>query len=161
MTDKSEKYHTILKRARHYLFLNPYLDTAFTRCPKCEEKTKIRKYCLVIHIDPKQLLSLNKSCRYCPECDLIIVKHAELKGILTAFCEQNAPEIAGNDFFVLGTMDRKDWKKGQTEEMSQQEAIKRLFPFKDAWKFEVIPAGWYPKEQVKSRSRNNHQNSRR
>ena len=80
--DKSEKYHTILKRARHYLFLNPYGDMAFTRCPKCEEKTK--------------------------------------------FCEQNAPEIEGNDYFVLGTMDRKDWKKGQTEEMSQQEAIKHL-----------------------------------
>ena len=161
MSDKSEKYHTIRKRARHYLFLNPYHDTAFTRCPKCEEKTKIRKYCLVIHIDPKQLLSLNKSCRYCPTCDLIIVKHAELKGILTAFCEQNAPEIEGNDFFVLGTMDRKDWKKGQTEEMSQQEAIKRLFPFKDAWDFEVIPAGSYPKEQLKSRSRNNHPNNHR
>ncbi len=158
MTDKSEKYHTVLKRARHYLFLNPYDDMAFTRCPKCEEKTKIRKYCLVIHIDPKCLLSLNKSCRYCPECDLIIVKRAELKGILTAFCEQNAPEIEGNDFFVLGTMERKDWKKGQTEEMSQQEAIKRLFPFKDAWKFEVIPAGWYPKEQVKSRNMGTHKN---
>ncbi|HID19941.1 MAG TPA: hypothetical protein EYP28_03235 [Methanophagales archaeon] len=161
MTDKTEKYQTILKRARHYLFLNPYDDMAFTRCPKCEERTKIRKYCLVIHIDPKHLFSLNKSCRYCPECDLIIVKHAELEGILTTFCEQNAPEIVGNDFFVLGTMDRKDWKKGQTEEMSQQEAIKRLFPFKDAWKFEVIPAGWYPKEQVKSRNRDNYPNNRR
>ncbi len=55
-------------------------------------------------------------------------------------------------------MDRKDWKKGQTEEMSQQEAIKRLFPFKDAWDFEVIPAGRYPKEQVKSRNRGTHKN---
>ncbi len=90
---------------------------------------------------------------------MIIVKQAELKGILTGFCEQNVPEIVGNDFFVLGTMDRKDWKKGQTGEMSQQEAIKLLFPFKDAWDFEVIPDVGYTKEQVKSRSRNNHKNN--
>jgi len=57
---------------------------------------------------------------------MIIVKQAELKALLTAFCEQNAPEIEGNDFFVLGTRDRKDWKKGQTWELSQQEAIKHL-----------------------------------
>jgi hypothetical protein len=146
MSDKSEKDNTqtVLKRARHYFFLNPYKDMAFTRCPKCEEKTKIRKYCLVIHMDPKHLFSLNKSCRYCPECDLIIVKKAELEGLLTAGCEQNAPEIVGNDYFVFGTMDRKDWKKAQAGEMSQKEAIKRAYPFKDVLKFEVIPAGWYP-----------------
>ena len=49
-------------------------------------------------------------------------------------------------------------EKYQTEEMSQQEAIKRLFPFKDAWNFEVVPAGWYQKEQVKSRNRGTHKN---
>lgn len=60
MSDKSEKDNTqtVLKRARHYFFLNPYGDMAFTRCPKCEQKTKIRKYCLVVHMDPKHLFSL-------------------------------------------------------------------------------------------------------
>jgi len=147
---KKDKSQVRLKRARHYFFLNPYGDIAFTRCPKCEEKTKIRKYCLVIHIEPKHLSSLNKSCRYCPKCDLIIVKQADLEGLLIAICERNAPEIIGNEYFVFGTMDRKDWKNGQTGKMSQQEAIKRSYPFKDVWKFEVSPAGWYPEKQVKS-----------
>ena len=147
---KKDKSQVRLKRARHYFFLNPYDDIAFIRCPKCEEKTKIRKYCLVIHIEPKHLFSLNKSCRYCPKCDLIIVKQADLEGLLIAICEQNAPEIIGNEYFVFGTMDRKDWKNGQTGKMSQQEAIKRSYPFKDIWKFEVSPAGWYPEKQVKS-----------
>ena len=64
MSGKSKKYESQMKTkdARHYFFLNPYDDAAFTRCPNCEEKTKIRKYCLLIHIDPKHLLSLNKSC---------------------------------------------------------------------------------------------------
>jgi len=152
MSDKAKKdnIRKTLKRARHYFFLNPYEDMAFTRCPKCDEKTKIRKHCLVIHIDPKFLLSLNKICRYCPNCDLIIVKQAELEGLLAAICEQYAPDIVGNEYFVFGTMDRKDWKEGQTGKISQQEGIKRAYPFKDAWKFEVRPAGWYPAKQVKS-----------
>ena len=147
---KKDESQTTLKRARHYFFLNPYDDMAFTRCPKCEEKTKIRKYCLVIHIEPKHLFSLNKSCRYCPKCDLIIVKQADLEGLLAAICEQYAPDIIGNEYFVFGTMDRKDWKNGQTGKVSQQEAIKRSYPFKDVWKFEVSPGGWYPEKQVKA-----------
>ncbi|MHC1623201.1 MAG: hypothetical protein ACXQTR_01255 [Candidatus Methanospirareceae archaeon] len=108
MSDKSNNIRKTLKRARHYFFLNPYDDMAFTRCPKCDGKTKIRKHCLLIHIDPKFLLSLNKICRYCPNCDLIIVKQAELEGLLAAICEQYAPDIVGNEYFVFGTMDRKD-----------------------------------------------------
>jgi hypothetical protein len=147
---KKDKSQTKLKEARHYFFLNPYEDMAFTRCPKCEEKTKIRKYCLVIHINPRFLLSLNKFCKYCPRCDLIIVKQTDLERLLTAICEEYAPEIIGNEYFVFGTMDRKDWKNGQTGKMSPQEAIKRSHPFKDVWKFKISPVGWYPKKQVKA-----------
>lgn len=146
---KKDEFQTKLKEA-HYFFLNPYDDMAFTRCPKCEEKTKIRKYCLVIHIEPKHLFSLNKSCRYCSKCGLIIVKQKELERLLIAICEQNAPDIIGNEYFIYGTMDRKDWKNGQTGKISQQEAIKRSYPFKDVWKFEISPTRWYPKRQVKN-----------
>ena len=41
-------------KTRHYFFLNPYEDYAFTKCPKCDEKTKVRKFPLAIHIDPGQ-----------------------------------------------------------------------------------------------------------
>ena len=47
-------------------FLNPYPDQRFTRCPKCEGKTKLRKLPLLIHLQPINLMALNKSCRYCP-----------------------------------------------------------------------------------------------
>jgi len=116
MSGKSEKdkFQTKLNEARHYFFLNPYEDAAFTRCPKCEEKTKIRKHCLLIHIEPKHLFSLNKSCRYCPGCDLIIVKQAELENFLVSICERYAPDIMGNEYLVIGTMDRKIEKIGKT-----------------------------------------------
>jgi len=66
------------ERRRHYFFLNPYEDAVFTKCPRCHNETKIRKFPLVIHIDPQQLLLLNKKCRYCDKCDLIIAKKSEL-----------------------------------------------------------------------------------
>lgn len=140
---KKNKSQIKLKGERYYFFLNPYKDMAFTRCPKCEGKTKIRKHCLLIHIDPNYFLSLNKSCRYCPYCDLIIVKQTDLEGQLTAICEQYALDIIGNEYFVFGTMDKKDWKDAQNGKISQQRAIKHTYSFKDVWKFQIRPAGWY------------------
>jgi len=139
-----EKFKKKLAEARYYFFLNPYEDMAFTRCPKCDEKTRIRKHCLLIHVEPKHLFSLNKSCRFCLKCDLIIVKQTELERLLAAICEAHAPEITGNEYFVFGTMDRKDWKDAQTGKISQQEGVERSYVFKDVWKFEVSPRGWYP-----------------
>ena len=131
MSGRSKKYESQIKtkESHHYFFLNPYEDMAFTRCPKCEEKTKIRKHCLVIHVEPKLLASINKSCRYCSKCDLIIVKQTDLEKLLVEICEQNAPGIIGNEYLVFGTMDRKDWKNALTGKISQQEAIKRTYPF--------------------------------
>src|SRR3989339_1620383 len=93
------------QEARHYFFLNPYQDRTFTRCPKCETKTKIRKFCLMIHIKPLHILSLNTTTNYCPYCSLIIVKKEKLEQLLCAICEQKFPKIIGNDYFVHGTME--------------------------------------------------------
>lgn len=57
---------------RYHFFLNPYPDARFTTCPKCRRRTKQRKVPLVIHVDPRNLVSINKTCRYCPACDLLI-----------------------------------------------------------------------------------------
>ena len=133
----AKKAKILTREEQHYFFLNPYSDMAFTRCPKCSALTKIRKFCLVIHIEPRNLFTLNKTCRYCPNCDLIIVKKEELEKQIHAMCEYAAPEIIGNDYFVFGTMGRKDWKRGQREEMSPQEGLSCTYPFKDVWIFEI------------------------
>ncbi len=130
------------RKSRYYFFLNPYQDCAFARCPKCETKTKIRKYCLLIHIVPHHLLSLNKTCHYCPSCDLIIVKKEEIENLLCAFNEQYGLDIIGNEYFIFGTIDRKDWRRVQQEKLDSTHMIKCLYPFKDMWYFEVEPGGW-------------------
>ena len=131
-------------KKKHKFFLNPYSDCAFTKCPKCETKTKVRKFPLVIHIEPQQIFLLNKQCKYCPKCDLIIVKKQEIESLMTAsFMEEN-PQIVGNDYLVIGTLSRQDWKQGSQGSLSPKEIIERMYVFEDKWNFEVIPAGWYP-----------------
>ncbi|MBD2296133.1 hypothetical protein H6G06_22300 [Anabaena sphaerica FACHB-251] len=131
---------------KHRFFLNLYEDCAFTKCPKCETNTKIRKFPLVIHIKPHQLFVLNKQCKYCTNCDLIIVKKQEIESLMAFGFSQINTEIIGNKYLVLGTIDKKDWKENQKSCLSPHDIMERMFIFADEWNFKVIPAGWYPKE---------------
>ena len=115
--------------------------------PSGETKTKVRKFPLVIHIEPQQLLLLNKQCKYCPSCDLIITKKQEIESLMTTGMGQSNPEVIGNNYLVMGTVDRKDWKQGNKGSLPPSEIIKCMYVFKDIWDFEVIPAGWYPAEE--------------
>jgi len=101
----SKKNKTTAHKKGHRFFLNPYEEHAFTKCPRCHEKTKIRKFPLVIHIEPNQMFLLNKGCRYCPPCDLIIAKQTEIEPLMAAGFEERRPEIVGNEYLVVGTMD--------------------------------------------------------
>lgn len=134
-------------RRRHRFFLNPYEDAAFTKCPKCGINTKIRKFPLVIHIDPQQLLLLNKKCRYCVKCDLIIAKKSELESLMLASFEALKPEIIGNPYLVMGVVERRDWFESRNGKMPQGETIGRMLVFKDVLNFELVQAGWYRKDE--------------
>lgn len=130
-------------KKKHKFFLNPYSDCAFTKCPKCDTKTKIRKFILVINIKPQKLFLLNKQCKYCTKCDLIIVKKQEIESLMTASMIKENPQIIGNNYLVIGTLERQDWKQGNQGLLSSKEIIERVYVFEDEWEFEVIPAGWY------------------
>ncbi len=132
---------------RHYLFLNHYEDTAFTRCPKCEGKTLLRKFPLVIHIESAQIFVLNKTCRYCTKCDLIIARRSEVEALMTASFEDRDPEIIGNDYIVMGTLEKRDWRARDRMNGSPKKAIERVRLFKDVWDFELISRGWYPSKE--------------
>jgi hypothetical protein len=130
------------QKKRHKFFLNPYSDCAFTKCPKCDSKTKVRKYPLVIQVEPQQLFLLNKKCKYCPSCDLIIAKKQEIESFLALAL----PQLSNNDYLVLGTLERQDWVQGNKGSLSPSEMMERMYIFKTVWDFEVRPAGWYPAE---------------
>jgi hypothetical protein len=105
---------------RHIFFLNPCTDVRFTKCPKCEGKTKQKKLPLAIHINGGGMMVLNKTCRYCPGCDLLIAHKDEIEDQLTFYYQQAASEVVGNDYLVIGTIERSDWRRGASGAVTPQ-----------------------------------------
>ena len=128
---------------RHRFFLNPYPDVRFTVCPRCSGKTRLRKLPLVVHVEPLELVVLNKGCRFCPACDLLIAHQDELEALLAAVFSERKPEIIGNDYLVLGTVDRSVWRQRIRTPLVVQDALDQLQEFKQVMRFELAPR-WIP-----------------
>ena len=132
----------------HKFFLNPYDDMRFTRCPGCERKTKIRKKPFLIHIDPQYLLVLNMSGPYCPDCDLMILHRVQLETLLVMTFEQHNPAIIGNDYLVLGTVERSYWREKVKGQADDRAIFDQLHDFKEYVQYEVIPPHWGPDKET-------------
>jgi len=128
---------------RYRFFLNPYSDARFTSCPECGAKTRVRKVPLVIHVNPTQSLTLNKTCRLCPRDDLLIAHQDELEAFLASYFGQTRPEVVGNDYLVLGTMDRPVWRQGMKTPPLIGDLRELLHDFRDYVRFEPAPR-WGP-----------------
>ena len=126
---------------RYRFFLNPYQDARFSACPQCSQKTGQRKLPLFIHIEPKQPLLLNKTCRYCPHCDLLIAHKDEVDAVIIRFFTVLDPDLVGNKYLVIGTVDRADWKRIDREELPIQDTIEVLHDFKEVVVFKPM-GGW-------------------
>ena len=131
----------INKKENYYFFLNPYTDSSFTRCPKCDNKTKIKKLPLAILLEKKKIIFiLNKTCKFCPYCELIIAKKYELDSIIMQFLGLN--RITKKDYFVMGTQDKTVYRGGLNKELIKENPLEGISIFKNVWDFEVQPAYW-------------------
>ncbi|MDZ4770517.1 MAG: hypothetical protein SGJ24_15435 [Chloroflexota bacterium] len=137
-------------KPEHTFFLNPYSDARFTRCPECGKPTKIRKFPFAIHIDPRVLMTLNMSGPYCSKCDLIILHRDKVETLLTAAFVQRDPSIVGNDYLIVGTVERDYWRKASAQGGSYQELFDNLHDFKQVVTFEPAHYGWMPDEKKDS-----------
>jgi len=117
-------------------FLNPYQDVRFTTCPQCRAKTRQRKLPLVIHVDQMPTLILGKTCRYCVNCDLLIAHQDQLEEQLAGYFSTYKPQATGNDYLVLGTLDRPEWRQGMQDPLSVQEMVEHLHDFKEVVTFQ-------------------------
>jgi hypothetical protein len=138
---------------RYSFILNPYADERISRCPRCQKLTHPRKFALFIHVTSWGPLTLGKTCVYCSPCELIVVHQHDLEAELAhAFC-QLAPEVVGNEYLVLGTMDRQTWKAGLTgADQQMDEMLMHTADFKKVLKLEVDPGGWGPVKPSQARS---------
>lgn len=130
---------------RYSFLLNPYSNERLTKCPKCRKLTYLRKFALMIHIEDWGLMVLGKTCRYCSRCEMIIAHQDELEAELADAFGRIAPQAVGNDYTVLGTMEKKVWQqqiggKGQ----ALDEPLRHIAQFSKVLTLEVEPGGWYP-----------------
>lgn len=127
-------------KEKHYFFLNPYDGTAFTKCPKCEGKTKQRKIPLVIVLEKeKMFVFLNKTCKYCPCCDLLIARKSEMEEILKQLLKRES--LDEKDYAVIGTQEKSLWRKKAAQSAENLNSA-GVALFKNVWKFTAQPAGW-------------------
>src|SRR5262245_50405225 len=136
---------------RYSFILNSYTDVRLSKCPRCQKLTHLRKFALFIHIDKWGPMALGKTCRYCSRCELIMAHQDELEAQLEHSFSQIAPEVIGNEYLVLGTIDKKIWKEGLAGGGGQLgDMLQHVADFKRVLKLAVAPGGWYPAEREQS-----------
>lgn len=139
------------KQTPRYSFaLNPYQDVRFSTCPKCKRLTHLRKFPLLIHVDQFGLFALGKTCRYCSKCEFIIAHQDELESVLAAAFAEQAPQFIGNDYFIIGTVERKVWKKGLDAKIDLQDILDHTADFKKYFTLSYEPAQWVPAKKKPS-----------
>ena len=129
-TKKPPRRTTLGKLPPMYKFiLNPYQDARFTSCPRCEAKMRSRKLPFVVHVDPRQLVVLNMTARYCPDDDLLILHKDKLEPLLAAAVAQHDPELIGNDYLVLGTLERSALRQMAAAALTFDETFDAMHDF--------------------------------
>ncbi len=125
---------------RYKFFLNPYTSARFTTsCPGCSGKTRQRKLPLAIHVHDLGMVILNKTCRFCPCCELLIAHRDEIEAYLARMLPQTAPRLPGDGYLIVGTVQRKDWRRGLTSPLTGPEMLQALHRFKDCLDFKPAP----------------------
>ena len=120
--------------------MNPYVRERFTRCPQCHAPTRLRKLPLVVHIGQSnipRLVLLNKLCRLCVSCEMLIVHRTELERVVAA-----AALGTGCEYVVLGTIDRRTWRRGVAGEADLADIREHMADFKKHLRVDVTPARW-------------------
>jgi len=89
------------------------------------------------------MVVLNKTCRFCPYCELLIVHQDEIEAYLAQLFGRVAPHAVGNDYLIVGTVERKPWQRGLTSPLTNEEMLEALHDFKDHLQFKPAPVWEY------------------
>ncbi len=128
--------------------LNPYSELRFSKCPDCQNKTGQRKLPLLIHIEPKNLIALNYTNRYCHRCDMLIGHKHEIEHYLTELFLKINPEVIGNYYLVFGTVEKIAWRENMNQPKPFNEMRQHIHDFKSYQNLRMTMAGWFPAGQT-------------
>lgn len=90
---------------------------------------------------------LNMSGRFCPHCDLLILHQDKVEELLTAAMSQHNQDIIGNEYLILGTVERDVWRESKKRPQYLKKALDNLHEFKEVVIFEVEHYGWVSNEK--------------
>jgi hypothetical protein len=77
-----------------------------------------------------------------------MVQQTELEAELAHGLSQRARQATGNDYLVLGTMEKKIWQKALNGEATPlAEILEHVADFKHHYELNYKPGGWYPATQ--------------
>ena len=109
------------------------------------EKSKVRKKPFLIHIDPRHLLLLNVTGRYCPACDLIILHKDIVEDLMARTFERYDSSVIGNGYLIIGTVEQAYWRKYKGQATTGP-VLDNLHDFEDVVIYEPMRPRWLPDE---------------
>jgi hypothetical protein len=118
------------KPRRHRFLLSVLAEERFESCPECRRTTEERKFPLVIHVEPQNPVAINKTCRFCPHCDLLIARKEEVEAQLSILFAR-LTEPVGPEYLVMGTLDYEDWDRGRRLPLSLPELVQKVYVFRE------------------------------
>lgn len=128
---------------RYSFVLNPDLRAKFTKCPRCNVPTRLRKLPLLIHVEHPagaRLAILGKTCRLCVECEMLIAHKADISQLLVA--SGLAAEDGTSSYVVLGTVARPAWRAGLTRGVTLDAVRAYAADFKQYMRIDITRGGW-------------------
>jgi len=98
----------------------------------------------VIHVEDFGLVLLGKTCRLCLGCETLVVHQANLEQLIRVAAGHGARQ----KYVVLGTVDRRVWRRGLKGRVAPAEMTQHMADVKTYLRVEFTPAGWYPKPET-------------
>jgi hypothetical protein len=119
-SDGNGQYWPIPPGSGPILFLNAQRWYRFSRCPECDEKTKLRVFNVTVMVEPDALLNVRMQSPFCPNCDLLVLHLDSLYEALEKTLESTRPELIGNDVMVRGLIDNTLIRQRPGDDTEQQ-----------------------------------------
>lgn len=98
-------------------------------------------------------MTFNLSGPYCPGCDLIILHQDKVESLLTMAVMERDPSIVGNDYLILGTLERSYWRQASKQGGTVQGLLDNLHDFEEVLLFEPMYPVWLPDNQAMHKSK--------
>lgn len=91
--------------------INPFTNVRFSRCPACENRTQIREFALVVHVEPEGIYPTRIPCKWCLPCSLIVVHKHELERSIQTGLADISPDQVGSNYFIIGVLEMRIWTR--------------------------------------------------